>query len=208
MPDAGGVVHGCQVVGSIVVTPVEGLYRPCTVEHQKINSKKDPDPNKSKNKSASGWCGPVSPWKYCKQPEGGELMEPHSYWLTSSSQYLQTLFGNYLYWPRRWDRPSSPCRVDGATLVLTHQQLPVPANIVWKLFILVQEKGPPFFILASWWSHTPTDSPAAPSTCKHCFNIIYILAQEKGPPFFILESWWSHTHTGLPAAPSTCKHKC
>ena len=40
-------------------------------------------------------------------------------------------------------------RVDGATLVLTHQQLPVPGNIVWKLFILAQEKGPPFFILAS-----------------------------------------------------------
>ena len=39
-------------------------------------------------------------------------------------------------------------RVDGATLVLTHQQLPVPANIVWKLFLLVQEKGPSFFILA------------------------------------------------------------
>ena len=79
MPDAGGVVHGCQVVGSIVVTPVEGLYRPCSVEQKKLNSKKDPDPNKSKNKLASGWCGPVIPWKYCKQPEGGELMEPHSY---------------------------------------------------------------------------------------------------------------------------------
>ena len=40
-------------------------------------------------------------------------------------------------------------RVDGATLVLTHQQLPVPANIVWKLFILAQEKGPSFFTLSS-----------------------------------------------------------